>query len=210
MGMYKINKDFSQYDVKMLADVIEALIGAVFLDWLHKYRNEKDNDEEEKYIDSDQCQSAIDKVEEIWTNFFEKYLVLYTDEPVLPDKARYYSELDKLKYCSLLKQVQKIRMTPLDMNDIHDITNKKISTEKIIVSNIQNYKLNNDNNKSNSDVIQYVQWLNPYRNLYSFRLKIDKKEKTYFQIVYNKNFKKKEHDFYTQLYAHFKKIIEGK
>jgi 2-phospho-L-lactate guanylyltransferase (CobY/MobA/RfbA family) len=97
-GMYKVSMNFSQHHVKMLADVIEAIIGAVFLDCLYRYRVDRDNDEEDKENDEDRCSTAIDKVEKIWNNMFDRYLVLYADNPVLPDKAIYYSTLDKLPY----------------------------------------------------------------------------------------------------------------
>ena len=68
--MVKINLDFSQYHVKMLADVMEAIIGAIFLDCIWssvsaQAKNKKDkNKDKEESKSSDEEEVKLDSSEE--------------------------------------------------------------------------------------------------------------------------------------------------
>ena len=97
----KLNNSYTQYHIKMLADVIEALIGAVFLDsFIQKKNQEEDKDEddimkdqsfqedyyeEEKKVNDNKVNFNylhLAESERVWKELVEKYLIYYADNPI--------------------------------------------------------------------------------------------------------------------------------
>lgn len=97
---------------------------------------------------------SVKHAEKVWTNLFDKYLLLYADNPTLPDKANFYSEIDKRPYCTYFKDNCEILMTPLTLTEVQSIMNKQRTSEYYVQKQVQDYEFSHDNNKSDFAVIQ--------------------------------------------------------
>lgn len=73
-------ENLDKYFVKMLADVIEAIIGAILLD---------------------SC--SLRKTEDAWKTLFEKYLKKYADNPKTPPKRTFHNYCNSKEYLKVLK-----------------------------------------------------------------------------------------------------------
>jgi hypothetical protein len=126
--MVKIDLDFTQFHIKMLADVMEALIGAVFLDCL--YNDKKD----EHYSDEGFVNpKAIDETEKIWKDLLEPYLELYADNFTLPDKAKYYNLLGEKPYTQLFRSKINVFSNQITAEDNIDLKTRKISLKELSI-----------------------------------------------------------------------------
>lgn len=120
----RLKKNYTQYHFKMLADVIEALIGAVFLDcFVLKHENKEDNSDEESKDSSRMHHKEFNynhvaEAEDVWKRLVEKYLIYYADIPILPDIALFKSEVDKKPYCKHFKDNYQIEMTEFSYENI--------------------------------------------------------------------------------------------
>jgi len=225
--MVKIDVNFTQYHVKMLADVMEAIIGAIFLDTIcaniagkeFKEETEKEKplydeevkepieetkrNEDSEEIKEDEGASGIThesypifKIESIWTNLFEDYLRLYTDNPELPAKARYYKDISK-DYCRFIRENTDVVSVQLTKDEVESITGQT-GLNKIIREEVDSRPIGEPLIKD-KPVVKFV---------YFFRMQYKKWEnRSYFQVVYDVGYKKKEFDFFEKLYAHMKQAM---
>ena len=78
-------EDTDPYFIKMLADIIESIVGAIFID-----------------------SGSIDVTEEAWEIFFEDYLKKYADNPPPPPKRAFAKYCDKYDYLKDFKDASLI------------------------------------------------------------------------------------------------------
>jgi len=115
----------------MLADVMEALIGAVFLDCISRKKEANDGfiqDEESKEI-RDRYEidpKAFEETERVWMKLFDPYLRLYADDYTLPYKAQYYKLIGKKEYTILLRENHERFTIPISVEEGEQmVVNKK-------------------------------------------------------------------------------------
>ena len=136
----------------MLADVIEALIGAVFLDWFILKENEEEDKEdadEEKDDIKEENQykkrkfnyNHIFETEVVWKNLVEKYLIYYADNPTLPDIALFKNDINKKPYWKDFKDNHSITMEEYTYEQIVNIWKDQTITNGNLKTNLLNLNL---------------------------------------------------------------------